>query len=216
MYTRIAHRGEPRRALAPTWLARGTLTFGLVGVLIVSASQPAASTARARLGAPRGSGPFAWLMTTAAPADWPRAALPSGRAQLSYPPSFAPLAGDPGTVSFAVRDATGVVLAYINVTPRQGSEALRGFGAFRVRLLRDEDETVREDAAAEGLAFPGGRGSCVIDQYVTRIGRHDYRELACLVEGRHGGAVVVAAATVADWKQFEPLLREAVASFTVQ
>ncbi len=216
MISRLANGDVGRLVTARTWLAGGALAVGLFGIVIVSGGQPAASTTRGRLGAPRASGPFGWLATTAAPADWPRLVLPSGLAELSYPPSFAALAGDPGTVSAAVRDAKGRFLAYVNATPRQGDEALKGFGAFRVHLLRDENQTVREDAAAEGLAFRGGRGSCVVDHYLTRIGHNHYREVACLAEGRRGGAVVVAAATLSDWKQFEPLLREGVASFTVQ
>jgi hypothetical protein len=56
----------------------------------------------------------------------------------------------------------------------------------------------------------------VLDDYVTRIGHHHYRELACFVVGSRGGAaVVVAAATIADWGHFEPQLRRAVASFAI-
>jgi hypothetical protein len=137
-------------------------------------------------------------------------------AQLSYPPSFAPLSGDAGTVSAAVRDTRGKFLAYVNATPRQGDERLKGFGAFRVGLLRHEDPTVIEEAAREGLAFRGGHGSCVIDHYVTRIDHNRYREVACLAQGRHASAVVVAAATEATWRQFEPVLRQVIASFAVR
>jgi hypothetical protein len=135
---------------------------------------------------------------------------------VAYPPSFEPISGDAGTVSFAVRGRTGVVRAYLNVTPRQGPERLRGFAAFRVRLLgRDDDQSVHEEAGAEGLRFQGGRGSCVLDNYVTKVGRHRYREIACFVAGQRGAAVVVATATAADWAGYEAQLRRVITSFTI-
>jgi hypothetical protein len=135
---------------------------------------------------------------------------------VAYPPSFAPILSDPGTVSAAVRSSTGAYRAYLNVTPRQGDERLRGFAGFRVHLLGAEhDESVHQETAAEGLAFEAGRASCVQDHYTTRIGHRHYRELACFVTGRRGAVVVVAAATVAGWDHFQPLLRRAVASLTV-
>jgi hypothetical protein len=143
--------------------------------------------------------------------------VPGGVASAGEPPRFAPFAGDPGTASAAVRDAGGVIRAYLNLTPRQGDERLRGFAAFRVRrLAREHDQSVHLEAAARGPALHGGRRSCVLDDYVTRIGHNQYRELACLVVGRRGrAAVVVAAATVGDWPGFAPQLEQAVASFTV-
>jgi hypothetical protein len=136
---------------------------------------------------------------------------------MAYPPLFAPIISDPGTVSAAVRSSTGTYRAYLNVTPRQGDERLRGFPGFRVHLLGEEHNTsVHQESAAEGLAFNGGRASCVLDHYLTRIGHRQYRELACFVTGRRGGAVVVvAAATRAEWHHFQPLLRRAVATLTV-
>ena len=108
-----------------------------------------------------------------------------GVATLGVPPQFAPFAGDPGTASAAVRDATGRIDAYLNITPRQGDERLRGFAAFRVHRLADEhDQSVHLEAAARGSALQGGHRSCVLDDYVTRIGHHHYRELACFVVGR--------------------------------
>jgi hypothetical protein len=119
-------------------------------------------------------------------------------------------------VSAAVRTRDGGVVAYLNATPEQGSERPRGFAAFRVHLLaEDHDEAVHEEASAEGLAFLGGRGSCVIDSYVTRIRHHRYREIACLVVGSQAGTVVVAAALTARWNRFRSLLQQAVAAFTV-
>jgi hypothetical protein len=218
MESRVAHRGRDRSATARRILAPGVVALSVLGILILmfSGGPLVASTNGARPGPPRAFGPFGWLVPNEAPPDWPRAVLPSGGAQLFYPPSFAPLAGDAGTVSAAVRDAQGKLLAYVNATPRQGDERLKGFGAFRVGLLRHEDPTVIEEAAREGLVFRGGRGSCVMDHYVTRIDHNRYREVACLAQGRHGSAVVVAAATEATWSQFEPGLRQVIASFAVR
>jgi hypothetical protein len=145
------------------------------------------------------------LLPADAPIGWSHFDVPvsRGAATLGYPPQFAPFAGDVGTASAAVRDPTGRIRAYLNVTPRQGDERLRGFAAFRVHRLADEhDRSVHLEAAEQGPALHGGHRSCVLDDYVTRIGRHHYRELACFVVGSGGGAaVVVAAATTADWRQ---------------
>ncbi len=104
----------------------------------------------------------------------------------------------------------------MNVTPQQGDERLHGFGTFRANLLgHDHDYAVRVDAVAEGLAFKRGVGSCVTDDYVTRVDNNHYREIACLVVGHHGGDVVVATASSASWAHYRQTLREVVASFTV-
>ena len=167
---------------------------------------------------PRAPGPFAGLAPAPPPVGWNHfdVSVAPGVASLAWPPSFAPIGGDRGTASAAVRDDTGAVHAYLNVTPRQGNERPRGFAAFRAHLLAGEhDQSVRLEGAAEGLAFRGGRGSCVLDDYVTRIGHHHFRELACFVVGQRGGAVVVAAATTVEWHRFEPQLRRAVATFAL-
>ena len=62
----------------------------------------------------------------------------------------------------------------------------------------------------------GGTGSCVVDDYVTKIGAHHYEELACLVQGRTGASVIVAAAPTAQWTQAAPLLEQAVAAYEVR
>ena len=179
----------------------------------VTASRAQAGTSRPE------SGPLDRLMPVAAPTGWHHVDVPvsHGVATLGIPPQFTPFAGDRGTASSAVRDATSRILAYLNITPRQGDERLHGFAAFRVHRLADEhDQSVHLEAAAQGLALHGGHRACVLDNYATRIGHHHYRELACFVVGsRRGAAVVVAAATIADWSHFAPQLQRAVASFAV-
>lgn len=120
-------------------------------------------------------------------------------------------------MSAAVAAPPGPYVAYLNATPRQGDEGPHGFAAFRVRLLREDDDvSVQLEAAGERLPFRGGAGSCVIDRYVTRVGHHHYREIACLVVDAHGaGAVVVAAARTSAWTQYASQLMTAVSAFSI-
>jgi len=158
------------------------------------------------------------LVPVSTPGGWSRSRSldSSSRASIAYPPTFAPIGGDAGTVSFAVRSRQNAVRAYLNVTPRQGDETLGDFAAFRVHLIAgDDDLHVRRESAAEGLVFQGGRGSCVTDDYLTRVGHHHYREIACFVVGDRGGVVVIAAATTAEWNYFKPELHAAIASLAI-
>ena len=117
---------------------------------------------------------------------------------LSYPPSLRPLAGDKVAVSAARLSPGGAFQLYLNATPRQGTERLRNWAAFRLKLLRADDAaSAHQDAAAQGVKFRGGTGSCVIDDYLTRIGAHHYQEIACLVQGHTSASVIVAAAPAA-------------------
>ncbi|HEV2309341.1 MAG TPA: hypothetical protein VGU73_02365 [Acidimicrobiia bacterium] len=176
-----------------------------------------AAAARARAPAPVRPRAFAWLDPTASPAGWPVLVSPAARATLAYPPTFRPIGGDAGSVSAAVTAPPGPYIAYLNATRREGAERLHGFAAFRIGLLGEEhDGSVRLEAAGEQLAFRGATGSCVIDRYVTRVGHHHYREIACLVVGAHGGAaVVVAAALTSAWAQYDQQLMTAVRAFSV-
>jgi hypothetical protein len=136
---------------------------------------------------------------------------------LSYPPSLHRLAGDKDAVSAARLSPGGAFRLYLNATPRQGAERQRHWAAFRLRLLRSDDAaSAHQDAAAEGVKFRGGTGSCVIDDYVTRIGGHHYQEIACLVQGQTSASVIVAAAPAAQWARARPLLFRAVAAYLVR
>jgi hypothetical protein len=160
---------------------------------------------------------FPPLVPAAAPASWPRLTLPGGTAVLSYPPSLRQIHGDTDAVSAASLGPGGAIQLYLNATPRQGTESLAHWAAFRLALLRSEDAaSAREMAAAEGVKFRGGTGSCVIDAYVTRIGAHHYQEIACLVQGRTSASVIVAAAPAASWALAYPLLFQAVAAYLVR
>jgi hypothetical protein len=211
-WRRAARCGAPHR-----WgrARRGVVACAtLVAVLVVAA--PAHGAPRARVRAARPSA-FAWLVPAAAPADWPALVAPAAPATLAYPPSFRPVGGDPGSVSAAIAAPPSPYLAYLNATPRQGREQPHGYAAFRIALLgEDHDEAVHLEAAREGIRLRGGVGSCVMDRYTTRVGHHQYREIACLVVGPHGrGAVIVAAAMTSTWARYERQLETAVAAFTV-
>ena len=65
--------------------------------------------------------PLAWLHPTAVPAGWSVARLPSGTATLAYPPNWRSIASDPGTVTAAQVGAGGVIVGYLNATPRQAN-----------------------------------------------------------------------------------------------
>ena len=160
---------------------------------------------------------FPALHPVAAPADWTRAALPNGTAVLSYPPALHLVAGDKGTISAAQLGPGEAFQLYLNATPRQGAETLAHWAAFRLRFLRDDSAvTAHLDGAAQQVRFRGGTGSCVIDDYTTRVGAHHFQEIACLVQGRHSGSVIVAAAPVATWAQARPLLLRTVAAYQVR
>jgi hypothetical protein len=160
---------------------------------------------------------FPRLRPAAAPASWRHLTLPDRTAVLSYPPSLRPLAGDKVAVSAARLSPRGAFQLYLNATPRQGSEQLAHWAAFRLHLLRsDTAAAAHQIAAAQGVKFRGGTGSCVIDRYVTRIGGHHFQEIACLVQGRTSASVIVAATPAAAWAQARPLLLRAVAAYLIR
>jgi hypothetical protein len=159
-----------------------------------------------------GAGPFAWLGAGAAPASWPRAALPGG-GSLARPPGWAPMPGDHGTVSFARRSRGGRITGYLNATPRSGPETLRGWARFRVaHNALEGDRDVRPVAAARGLRAGPARGSCVIDDYTTSRSVR-YREIACLLASPRVAAVVVGAAPPQAWGRQRAVLERAIADF---
>jgi len=160
---------------------------------------------------------FPTLTPAPAPVTWHRLTLPNRTAVMSYPPSLQPITGDSDAVSVARRSPAGAYLLYLNATPRQGTENTQNWATARLQNLRAEHATsARQDAAARGVTFLGGTGSCILDDYITRIGAHHYKELACLVQGHTGASVIVAAAPTAQWTQAAPLLERAVAAYQVR
>jgi hypothetical protein len=197
-------------------MARGAVVLALlaaaaaVALMVSAQGSGRSSAAMAPAAAVLPASLLASLRPAPAPAGWPASAIPSGAATLHRPPGFSPVEGDAGTVSFALRDAQGRYLGYLNVTPRQGEERLRGWAAFRLSRNREEGEGgVRALASREGVAFPGARGSCVIDDYTSRAGANPYRELACIVRGRRTESVLIAAALRPDWGRLAQSLARA-------
>jgi hypothetical protein len=194
---------------------RGGLILAAIAAAAAIAAITISAAAFARPGHPAGPA-FPALHPQAAPAGWRQLGLPNGTAVLSYPPGLRPLAGDKDAVSAARLSPAGAFQLYLNATPRQGSERLARWASFRLHLLRSDDATsAHQVAAAQRIKFRGGTGSCVMDRYVTRIGRHNYQEIACLVQGHTSASVVVAAAPAAHWVTAQPLLLRAVAAYLV-
>jgi hypothetical protein len=174
--------------------APGRALFGILAGALIAALL-------AGVAAGRGSG------SQAPPKYWSHATISSGAATLAYPSSWRAIQGDKGTVSFALRDRRGRYLGYLNVTPRQGAEQLAGWAAFRTgRNAGDGDKQVRIVKSAENVTFTGAHGSCVTDDYLSKIGGNPYRELACIVAGRHSTSVFVGAALVSEWSRLGPLV----------
>jgi hypothetical protein len=156
---------------------------------------------------------FAWLHPSPPPRAWHTSRIPGGVARLAYPLGWQSIRSDPGTVSAAVRAATGEIWGYLNATPRQGAESLSNWGRFRVDHNRDEgDVNVKPIASATNLRFRSGHGSCVIDSYTSSSG-HGYREVACIVAGARATTVVVGAAPPAQWPQQGPAIERAISGF---
>ena len=155
--------------------------------------------------------PFAWLTPRPAGAAWRVVPLPSGAA-LAQPPGWQPLRSDPGAASFALRAPSGAIVAYLNATPHQGAETAANWPTFRLQHNAEEgSRDIHRIAAARGLPFRSGPGSCVIDQY--RTSARSYREIACLVDGRGRSTVVVGAATPGHWGREAPVIERAISAF---
>jgi hypothetical protein len=151
---------------------------------------------------------FGWLASTTPPATWSRLTVPSGLGTLSSPPGFRTVGGDPGSLSVALRNSAGTYLGYLNVTPRQGPETLQDWAAFRLTHLQSDDAvSVHEDAMVQSVRTEAAVRSCVIDDYVTKVGHHQFHEVACYVMRGSVGSVVVAATPsggpVNVWTQLE-------------
>lgn len=157
-------------------------------------------------------GPFAWLHPQPAPHGWAVARVASG-ARMPYPPGWRSVRGDAGTATAALLSAGGLYLGYLNVTPRQGGETLSGWPSLRIAHNAAEgNRNVTRLAAARGLRFLTGHGSCVKDAYTTRTGAR-YIEIACLVAGHTATSVIVGAASPASWPRVSGLIERAISGF---
>lgn len=155
---------------------------------------------------------FAWLQPGPPPPGWSQARLP-GSVVLTYPASWRRIHSDPGTVSAArTEPGSDLIAEYLNVTPQQGEETFQNWAKFRpAHNVEEGDSHVQVLAAARGLRFRDGRGSCVIDRYRTPA--TTYQEIACLVRGPRSANVIVAAGLAARWAHDAPGLERAVSAF---
>ena len=187
-------------------------------LLVLAASSPGGSRSLNTVPRSAGTPPretFSRLAVAAAPPSWKSATIPSGGASLSYPSNWRPIPGDTGTVTVALRDRRGLYHGYLNVTPHEGAEQLPGWASFRAHRNAEEgDHHTHIVAEAEGLRIARARGSCVIDDYLSRVGAHAYRELACIVAGSHYTNVFVGATLLADWPRLGPVIERAAAALT--
>lgn len=156
---------------------------------------------------------FAWLRPAPAPRAWRAARIASG-AVLRYPPGWRLVAGDAGTATAVLEDSGHHFLGYLNLTPRQAEEKLSTWAPFRTHHNTLEGErNVTELAAATGLRFPHGHGSCVRDAYTTST-RNRFVEIACLVQGSRTASVIVGAAPPGRWASMSPKIERAISAFT--
>jgi hypothetical protein len=162
------------------------------------------------------SPPFGWLKPAPPPSAWKELTSASGGTVLWYAPSFKPAESDPNSVSAAVIRG-GTYFAYLNAGPPTGGEELGSWPSFRLAHLTDEgDSSVREEGQASGLTFRGSHGTCVIDDYVTRVKAHHYREIACFAQGAKTASVLVAAALESSWATYAPELEGAIDAWQVR
>jgi len=184
-----------------------------VAVLLIAGA--GSSGARSRPAAHLGSaGAFSWIHPAPPPAGWQQTTTAAGQATLFYPPGWKAIPGDKGTVTRSLRAPRGLYVGYLNATPQQGTEQLHGWAAFRIDHNREEGDTqVRQLAAAEGLAFTNAHGSCVIDDYLSKVRSNPYREIACLVTGHSHSDVFIGAALKPDWPTLSRSIERAASAF---
>ncbi len=155
-----------------------------------------------------GIAPSAAVTSAALPAGWALAQTHGGAA-LPHPASWRVVGGDPGTLTAQLTDASGRIVGYLNLTPRQGAERAANWATFRPSHERDErDRDVRVLAFDPAVRLHSGTGTCLQDSYTTFAGNR-YVELACLIEGPRA-AVVLGAAPPQDWPREERVIRTAI------
>ncbi|HWF72354.1 MAG TPA: hypothetical protein VG186_03360 [Solirubrobacteraceae bacterium] len=198
---------------APVLAAMMLLPAVVIALLAAAPSQARVAPSGTRPGGMRALVTFAWLRPAPGPASWRHTSTATTKATLFYPPGWKAIPGDPGTVTVSLRDAHGLYAGYLNVTPRQGAERLHGWAGFRTNRNREEGERqVREVAAAEGLRFRNAHGSCVIDDYLSKVGSHPYREIACILSGSGHTNVFIGAALRSDWTALGGTLERAASA----
>lgn len=203
-------RWHPRRAM---------LLAGLLGAaaVVVTSGCGGRPEDRMPVGSPSGATPFVWFRAGAAPSGWQSMELPDRTAVLSVPPDATPMPGDPGSVSAVVTGPHGELRIYLNATPQQGAESATNWAGFRLAHLTGENAASATRLSYRArMPFRGGTGACVEDTYITRIGAHKYREMACLVTGSRGGSVLVVATPAPSWDRDRAVLEQAVDAYVAE
>jgi hypothetical protein len=199
-------------------VTRGVLMATVASCLVVTAAVLGFTYRGSEASAPRVSapqGPFAWLEQTSLPQGWTQLDGASSVRPLPVPPGFRAVAGDHGTLTAVLFGPGGAYLGYLNATPRQGGERLQGWPEFRLEHLRNDDaRSAREDTAAQLVRTGTALRSCVVDDYVTRVGHHHFHEVACLVMQHSTGSVIVAATPSDDPAHVWAVLQRAVAAYS--
>jgi hypothetical protein len=203
----VRARGRGEDIVRRTPAHRRLLVFA-VAVFASAAFLAAAGVASARVAG------FRWFRAAAAPAAWSHGALAPGAGTLFYPATFVN-GHDKDGLARERLDHHGTVLVYLDLTRKQGAEHLSNWPSYRLGLVRAESNDVHEDGHAFGLQFRGGRGSCVVDDYRTRVQNHHYREIACFVQGRRHATVLIAAALESAWVRATKTLEQAVDAYRV-
>lgn len=91
-------------------------------------------------------------------------------------------------------------------------ERLANWAAFRLgHNAAEGDRAIVRIAAASGLRFRTGPGSCVIDSYSTATAAR-FTEIACLVAGPRAASVVVGAAPPSAWAATAPTIERAISA----
>lgn len=187
------------------------VALALAAATVVALAACGSSSRGAGQGGVSRGGSFSWLRPQRPPGDWKLVRIRNG-AELAYPPTWRPQHGDPGTATAVLLRPDGAYLGYLNLTPQQGDETLADWSSFRPDHNRNEgDRAVTRLAAATGLRFPTGTGSCVKDAYTTDIGAR-FIEIACLVAGARADSVIVGAAPPDAWRRTSATLERAIAS----
>ena len=200
---------SPRPALARTGSTHATTT-----------STTTTTTTTTTTSSSTGVGPasaFSWFAASPAPASFRLYPAVQGTAVVADPPRLKPIPVVRGSLAFAARGPRGAYYAFLNVTPEQGAESIDGWAAFRLAALRtSRAQHIHEDAAASSLAFDGGTGACVIDDYATEPGNSPFHEIACFVVGPHSGSVIVVATPPAQWRSYAVPLERVISSYRVR
>ena len=198
-------RRVPRRRVPAVGALAALAAFAVLAVAGCGSSGSSASSA---------SGTSGRVPSISPPAGWHTVKTAAGDSTLAYPPGWAAGQSDAGSVSaYLGLSAADIPRGYLNVTPQQGDESLKGWSAFRLSHNRDEgDRNVTLISSVDRRRIGAATASCVNDVYMARVGTHRWHELACFVQGPRSGSVFVGAAQPKDWPALQPVIERSLAA----